>query len=372
MRYAQLSTVRHRVQVGTPLPFNVRDIDRTLLLARGQAVDSAAQMEALFSRGTLVDVAELLTPAEVVRQAPAAALPALWRDSLAQIGDTLRHGAHEGFADVLEASTPTLAALVERDPDLSIVQVLRQDANALVQYGIDHAMHAAVAAMLAALRLGWSDDEIQRLIKVALTMNVSMFELQGQLAIQDTPPTPEQREAVRAHPEFSVRMLVLSGVDDGDWLRAVAQHHERPDGSGYPYGVSTLGELAALVQRADIYTTMISPRQGRPAMACDAASRALFVADPLHPMTAALVKSFGLYPPGCCVRLASGEQAIVARRGPLVTAPVVVALTGADDRPRSEPVRRDTSRAEHSIVAVLPQSSVRVQIPIEDLMALAA
>jgi len=40
MHCAALSTVKHRVRLGAPLPFNVRDADRSLLLARGQMVAS--------------------------------------------------------------------------------------------------------------------------------------------------------------------------------------------------------------------------------------------------------------------------------------------------------------------------------------------
>ena len=62
MQFSQLALVRHRVSVGKPLPFNVRNADHTLLLARGHVVDTFDQMEALFTRGALVDLAELRSP----------------------------------------------------------------------------------------------------------------------------------------------------------------------------------------------------------------------------------------------------------------------------------------------------------------------
>jgi len=45
------------------------------------------------------------------------------------------------------------------------------------------------------------------------------------------------------------------------------------------------------------------------------AARVMFVQDQGHPMVAALVKSSAL-PPGCCVRLASGEVGLVVKRRP--------------------------------------------------------
>lgn len=67
MQFSQLSTVRQQIHLGAPLPFNVRDSDATLLLARGQIIGSLEQLEALFQRGALVDIAELRATAQAVR-----------------------------------------------------------------------------------------------------------------------------------------------------------------------------------------------------------------------------------------------------------------------------------------------------------------
>ena len=371
MQFSQLAVVKHRVVVGAPLPFNVRNADQTLLLARGQVIHSHGQLEALFERGCLVDVAELLTPSDIIKQAPAAALPGLWRDSLNQVGDTLRHCADEGFADALTSATPAVLSLIERDKDLAIFQVLRADGNALTEYGVNHSTHTAITAFLVAQRLGWTDSDAQRLFKVALTMNLSMLELQGQLAIQTTPLNDAQRAAIRAHPQGSVAMLEASGVTDADWLRAVAQHHEKGDGSGYPLGCSDVSDLASLVQRADIYTAKLSPRHGRSSMAADKAGRAMFMQDPGNPMTAALVKEFGVYPPGCFVRLASSETGVVVKRGPTVTTPMVAVVTSAGGNALKDPIKRDTSRKEHAIAAVVPDGQRLHRISPEKMMELA-
>lgn len=372
MQYAELSSVKHRVVVGTPLPYNVRNADRTLLLAKGQVIESIEQMEALFERGALVDIAELLTQADRIRTAPRDKLPAMWTGTLHAVSDTLRQSAHEGFAMALESTTPAVVALVERDPDLAIFQVLRQDANEYTQYGIDHSLHAAITAFLVAQRLGWNDGDSQRVFKAALTMNVSMLELQGQLALQVEPPSDEQRQAILAHPEFSVRMLAISGVTDIDWLQAVACHHEAPDGTGYPSGRKEVSDFAALVRRADIYTAKLSARGSRSAMTADQVGRAMFMQDAGHPMTAALVKEFGVYPPGCFVRLASGETGIVVKRGPTVTTPVVAVLSASDGAALSEPIRRDTSQKAHAVHAVLSGHSGLGRISAEKLVAVAA
>jgi len=370
MQCSPLSLVQERLQLGVPLPFNIRDHDQTLLLARGQRVQTSEQLQALLERGALVDIDELLSPADRIRRASAAELPGLWTHCLGQVNDTLRNAHDEGFRDALESAATPVLALVERDPDLAIFQVLRQPGNQHLEYGLNHSTHAAITAWLVAQRLGWSAADAQRAFKVALTMNISMLELQGQLAVQPTPPTDEQRAAIEAHPHFSRVMLEMAGVADTDWLDAVGDHHEAPDGSGYPAGRQTVGELADLVRRADIYTAKLSPRAGRNAIAADRAGRQMFMQEPGHPMVAALVKEFGVYPPGCFVRLASGETGMVVRRGVSVAAPIVAMLGTRNGTKVGQPERRDTSQKAHAVQSVL--EGPPTEVPPSVLLAMLA
>ncbi len=371
MQYTPLSLVQQRISIGAPLPFNIRDNDGTLLLARGQMIASMAFRQALFERGALVDLAELRSPADGAKLATPAQLPGLWTACLDTLGQTLRDSAKEGFVDALNEAAPPVVALIERDKDLAIFQVLRQQGNTLAQYGIDHSMHAAITGFLVAQRLGWAADDALLVFKVALTMNISMLELQGQLAVQTTPPHAEQRVAILAHPEISRRMLEISGVTDQDWLAAVDKHHETPDGRGYPLGLKDPGDIATLVHRADVYTAKLSPRCSRDAVAADKAGRMMFMQDPGHPMTAALVKEFGVYPPGCMVRLVSGETGLVVKRGPTVMTPVVAVMTSPTGASLAQPERRDTGKPGFAVHSVLHAAAGSLRISPAALMALA-
>lgn len=371
MNFLQLCDVKHRVVLGQGLPFNVRNADRTLLLARGQVLSSAEQLEALFARGALVDLAELRGPLARVLDAPPELLPALWTDCMDQVGQTLKSSSQPGFRTALDEVSAPVQSLIARDADLAIFQVLRQQGNPLTEYGSTHSLHSAIAAFLVAQRLGWDAASQQTAFKAALTMNLSMLELHGQLAQQTAPLSAAQRQALHAHPLVSVQMLERAGITDRDWLRAVAEHHEAADGSGYPGGLCEVSELAALVRRADIYTAKLSARKGRDAMAADVAGRIMFMQEPGHPMSAALAKEFGIYPPGCYVKLASGETAVVVKRGASVTTPRVAALTTPNGATLTEPQPRETSKRENAIACVVAAPSMRVQVTPEKLMKLA-
>ena len=95
----------------------------------------------------------------------------------------------------------------------------------------------------------------------------------------------------------------------------VAQHHERPDGTGYPAGLREVGELphrAALHRR-------VHGQDGAACAACAAVRRSSPRASCSRsrggaPASAAIIKEFGIYPPGEFVQLKSGEMAVVVRR----------------------------------------------------------
>ena len=370
MRFSELSLVKHRVRLGAPLPFNVRAADETLLLARGQVIADSEQLGALMSRGALVDIAELGDMRLDVEAAAPSQLPQLWTQCLNKVGDVLMSAEGESFREALEDAVEPVQQLIRRDPDLAVFQVVQQQAGESLAYGVKRSLQSAVTSFLVARRLGWSVDESGRALKAALTMNLSMLELQGVLAQQCTPVTPDQRAGIRSHPLRSVQILERAGVTDPDWLAAVAQHHEEQDGSGYPSGRTDVHELAALLHRADVYTAKLSPRANRDAIAADRAGRQMFMQDPGHPMTAALVKEFGVYPPGCHVRLASGETAIVLKRGTTITTPTVVALSDTAGQSYPHPIRRDTARPGYGIEGVLGSARASARESAERLLPL--
>lgn len=371
MLYSPLATVRHRIQLGAPVPFNIRGPDRTLLLARGQVIRDDEQLDALFERHAVVDAEEVKSLRDEIVEAPLESLPGLWSGCIDRVGRTLRAPALPEFARALEEVAEPVLALVERDPDLAIFQVVRQEAAGKSSYGIAHSVHTAIASYLVAQRLGWGRHDIERIFKAALTMNLAMVELQGRLATQVTPPTSAQREVIHDHPTRSVEMLLASGIADADWLGAIDGHHEVPGGLGYPKRCQDVGEMAGLLRRVDVYTAKLSPRNTRPALPANQAGRDLFLQDGQHPMAAAVVKEFGVYPPGCLVQMQCGEIGIVIKRGAHANMPVVAALTSRTGDALMEPVRRCAEHRGYGVVGVVPESALRVRVSPEKLVILA-
>jgi HD-GYP domain-containing protein (c-di-GMP phosphodiesterase class II) len=370
--YVPLSAVKHRVRIQEPLPFAVLDAGGKLLLNRNFRIENVEQLDALCDRGSLVRMEDVPpeAPEPAPTEPPRCPINA-WTNCTAQVGSVLVNSRQPCLSQALdEASTPVLELIAE-DPDFAMLMAMRERSGPKVEYALRHSLHTAIVTRLVAERLGWDEAAMVSTFKAALTMNLSMMELQGELATSGHAPTLEQRNVILQHPTQSRAMLEAGGVRDEDWLRAVEQHHERPDGNGYPLGRGDIDEKARLLRLADSYCAKLSPRATRPALTPDRAGRELFLREATNPMAHALIKELGIYPPGSYVRLASGETGIVLRRGQTMLTPVVAAITWRTGEPRREPLKRDTSLPAFKVLQSVAAQALRVTPSTESLLAVA-
>jgi HD-GYP domain-containing protein (c-di-GMP phosphodiesterase class II) len=211
---------------------------------------------------------------------------------------------------------------------------------------------------------------VNAVAKAALTMNVSMTELQDQLAQQTARPNESQMAAIAVHSDASVDLLEKQGVKDPLWLNAVRRHHEPP--SGPLADMAPADRIARLVERADIFAARLAPRVSRWAMPAAIAMRASYFDDEhrVDEAGAALITAMGVYPPGSFVKLASNETAIVLKRGRTGTTPKVAAVLNRQGTPIGEIVVRDTSQVMYKIVASVAHRDVKVQLQLDRMLGM--
>ena len=369
-----LRLVASQLKLGAPLPFGVRDEFGKLLLARGQMVDTEGQLEALLARGAYVDREE--ARALAAGRGPKAesarlTLFDLWEQAIWRLERLLKSIDQEpAFAARCDEFATQLMALVQRDPDIGIYLSVRQDARRLNLYGLTHSLHCALVCQLMAGRIGWPPERVRLLVKSSLTMNLPILELQGRFAVQGR-LSDEQRALIRGHPAQAVERLRAAGVDDEDWLQTVIEHHERPGGGGYPNDLITLSEAADVLRMADVFMAKISPRAERGSMSIQDAARQMFSESRGSQPAAAIIKEYGIYPPGNFVQLASGEMAVVIRRGATAHTPMAAAITDKTGMPIINTVRRDTAQPAFAIKVLLTDKVMVLNMPPERLYGLA-
>ena len=368
-----LRLVANQLKLGAPLPFGVRDEHGKLLLARGQMVSTEAQLEALLARGVYADREEIKALAAGrgdKAERSRLTLFDLWEQAIWRLDRLLKSAGQEpGFGARCDEFATLLMALVQRDPDIGIYLSVRQDLRRLNLYGLTHSLHCALVCQLMAARIGWPVERIRMLVKAALTMNLPIIELQGRFAVQGR-LSDAQRDLIRAHPAQAVERLRAAGVDDEAWLQTVLEHHERPGGGGYPGNLAALSEAADVLRMADVFMAKISPRVERASMSIQDAARQMFSEAGGSQAAAAIIKEYGIYPPGNFVHLASGELAIVIRRGATAHAPVAAAITDKAGMPTVNTPRRDTALPAFAIKALVTDKSLVLHVPPERLYGL--
>ena len=190
-------------------------------------------------------------------------------------------------------------------------------------------------------------------------MNLGMLDLQERLSNQARLPSPQQRHAIHVHPTTSVATLQASGVTDPAWLRAVAEHHEKPGGSGFPAGLVVVDEMASALRTVDLYTAKLAGRSGRDALPPPRAARDLLVEERGNPFALALITEFGVHPPGSLVRLHGGEVAVVVRRTADSDAPLVAVLLGRRGEPLDQPLLVEASGRDRGIAGSAQENAMR-------------
>lgn len=376
MASQMLKLVSGQLKVGAALPFSVRDEHGKLLLARGQVVDTEQQLAVLLARGLYADIDEVKAAREGRSTALAdngrrRTLFDLWEQAAWHL-DRLQKSidAEPGFDARCDDFVSLYQDLVQRDVDIAIFLSVRQDPRRLPLYGLTHALHTALVCQLMGQRMAWDAGQVRSLVKAALTMNLGITELQGRVAATGR-ITETQREQVRQHPQLAFDRLSAAGVTDVAWLEAVLQHHEHIGGGGYPANCAAPSEWANALRMADVFLAKISARCDRAPLPVQDAARQMFAEAQGNPVAAAIIKEYGIYPPGNAVMLASGELAVVIRRGPTAVTPLAAAITDKAGMPTVGTARRDTSQPAFAIKGAATDLSLVQRVPPERLYGLA-
>ncbi|MDB5815886.1 MAG: hypothetical protein JWN23_3003 [Rhodocyclales bacterium] len=264
----------NQLRVNEALPWDVYDVAGQLLLRKGYVVQKDEQVERLLERGMFVD-AEVFKAYVTAEAAPARQNYdplSVWQGVQAGIGALMITPPKDGsFTSTVQGYARLVMDLCERSPDLAIAAILIKEYK---RYSIAHGLHVAVLCELVARRGEFDEATRMSLCCAALTQNIAILELQQLLSHQKTQLSIEQRSQINTHPENGSHLLMSLGVADEEWLRAVLEHHENEDGTGYPQRIKSPSVLANLIHTRDVYTAMLSQRAYRkPMLAAEAAKR---------------------------------------------------------------------------------------------------
>ncbi|CAM5454208.1 HD-GYP domain-containing protein OS=Streptomyces alboniger OX=132473 GN=CP975_23770 PE=4 SV=1 [Streptomyces alboniger] len=149
----------------------------------------------------------------------------------------------------------------ERAAHQATIRALVQAVDLKDRYTHGHSERVGRASVLIARELGMDDDRVEVLRFAGILHDVGKLGVPTRLLRKDGPLTPEERRVIELHPEYGHEMVRGIGFL-GEARAAILHHHERIDGSGYPYGLAgrQIPESARVVAVADAFDAMTSTR----------------------------------------------------------------------------------------------------------------
>jgi diguanylate cyclase (GGDEF)-like protein len=163
-------------------------------------------------------------------------------------------------AVVRSLSAQERAEYLERSQGLVGLHALARAIDAKDPTTREHSERVAELSERLAQALGWTPKRAARLREAALVHDVGKIGVPDAILLKPSSLTLPEYEAVKEHAVLSAQ--IVEGVLSEEQVAWVRAHHERPDGTGYPHGL-TAGQIpdgAAIIALADSWDVMTAPR----------------------------------------------------------------------------------------------------------------
>ncbi|NJD67441.1 MAG: hypothetical protein C3F12_02140 [Candidatus Methylomirabilota bacterium] len=235
------------------------------------------------------------------------------------------------------------------------------------EYTFFHSVNVAVLGLTMGRSVGMSRDTLFQLGLGMLLHDLGKMLVPIDILNKPARLEPHEFEIIKQHVLRGVELLSQSSGFSEQAVHPALEHHERLDGSGYPFGrkraqVSRFGLISSV---ADIYDAMTSDRvyhKGMPAVQALRHLHGLGLERRLElSLVQTLAHSLSIYPVGTCVRLSSGEIGVVSRPNPQQPSqPGLLLVADTTGARYGRPHPLDLAGDRRSIAATLDPSTIGI------------
>ena len=312
MRYVPTGCLRE----GMMLAKNLYGINNSLVLAQGQRL-TAKYIEKLYHlgyQGVYIDD-DLTRDIEIVNVIK----DELRQKTVATVRNVFIHstsGDRKGLEKSFDQTRESVSKMIDEILSNKNLMVNMVDLKVFNDYTFYHSVNVAVLSIVLGIALGYNYNSLYHLGLGALLHDVGKVFMPPGLLDKSGPLTDEEFVELRRHPQIGHEYLTRNCVFPYAAYTAVLQHHERFDGSGYPYGLvgDKISRNGRVVAVADVYAAMVSDRPYRKAIQHAEVIEYIFsrsdtMFDP--EIVQAFHRKIAPYPIGTIVLLSNGEKGIV-------------------------------------------------------------
>lgn len=133
----------------------------------------------------------------------------------------------------LESGLPRLSNAINAFP------IIKQKLTVMsiqMPHLFQQSLFSAWLAAVIGKRMGFGEGQVMMLFVSGLTHDVGMLHISAEVLAKKGDLLPEEWRQIQAHPVIGQRILISMDKLPKEIARAVLEHHERVDGSGYPTG----------------------------------------------------------------------------------------------------------------------------------------
>ncbi|MBX3303152.1 MAG: DUF3391 domain-containing protein [Nitrospira sp.] len=292
---------------------------------------------------------------------PAVVIYAQAQEAVERIFDDLERGVPPS-PEATKAIVSNVLDHVLNDRTAIALQVAIQKIKQFDRSLTAHALDTCILSLIVAVESGLEQPQQELVGMGALLHDAGYVRLPRNLVRKRDECTGQDKTLLEQHCKLGMTLLSEHPGMHEDVLRIVREHHERPDGTGFPAGLGNdhISSPAKIVGVVDVYDAMVSRRGTRPAMIPHDAVRQLFLAGERGQFEKTLVeimiRSIGVYPVGSLLKLNTGEQAVVVGVNPRQRLkPLVRITTDPQGRSYATPIEIDLAAppSDHTVRTVL-------------------
>jgi HD-GYP domain len=171
-----------------------------------------------------------------------------------------------GIAPYLPHLRECISEVIEELSGHGNLLIYLSDIRQKSDYLYGHCVDVGVFAVAFGVAMGLTRDEIYILGIGGLLHDYGKTCIPNEILEKNGPLSPDEFDQVKKHTSFGYNILRVETKVDSRIAIMALQHHERPDGRGYPWGVSgeKIHPLAGIVAVADVYDALVTDRVYRP------------------------------------------------------------------------------------------------------------
>jgi len=248
---------------------------KTILSADKQAIADNCEQGLIFIKFTDIDkcrpyfVSHIPTLiSDISHSIPDQKLASLLVDGLKLNAEKIYTNSVKLYFDKFRQTLMSVGELLHKKPELLWLMLPLLDSNhSLVNKSLSNGIIGA-SVLMHAREIKPDIKVFQDALFALFLCDIGLCNLPEFVLGKEFCLSLDEQKRIRHHPISSVEILSMTNSLSKNSLRAILEHHERMDGSGYPRGVTNdnLSWLGKLCGAVDSYVAMTMGRPGKKSM----------------------------------------------------------------------------------------------------------